>query len=194
MVKSQHNSCSDEELMILLTKGNTTAFDCLYERYASKLYFYFLRMLDKNPRQAEDALQDLFLKVVTSSGSFDTQKKFKTWLYCIAHNICKNHYRHQAVVAEYFLQKTDENTIEPYLSDQLLAKIDANLFREQLTLALDKLPAQKREAFLLRYQEDYTIAEIAHIQNCPEGSVKSRLYYALRLLEAELLLFKPVND
>jgi len=72
-------------------------------------------------------------------------------------------------------------------------KIDGAEFRKILNEALDELSPEKKEAFILKYQEDKSIADIAFIQNCPEGSVKSRLHYTLKTLEEKLKLFNPAN-
>jgi RNA polymerase sigma factor (sigma-70 family) len=74
----------------------------------------------------------------------------------------------------------------------LAAKIDAGEFRKMLDEVLDELPIEKKEAFILRYQEEKSIADIGFIQNCPEGSVKSRLHYTLKILEDRLGVFNPV--
>lgn len=195
MGKNKHKVKSDEELMVLICQGETSAFDILYDRYAQKLLYYFIRMLSKDRSAAEDALQDLFLKVVANAKGFDPRRNLKTWLFSIAHNICKNYYRHQAVVTDYLENNAGETeSHEQALSNRIAHKMDAQQFRDHLSTALDKLSPAKREAFILRYQEEYSIAEIAVIQNCAEGSVKSRIHYALRTLENELHVFKPVND
>ncbi len=71
-------------------------------------------------------------------------------------------------------------------------RLDGAQFRSMLDEALNELPPAKREAFILKYQEGKSIAEIAFIQGCPEGSVKSRLHYTLKVLEEQLKIFNPV--
>lgn len=89
---------NDEELMVLLTQGEVEAFDELYRRYADRLMYYFTRMFNYNKADAEDALHDLFLKLVQNPQRFDAGRSFKTWIFSIASNQCKNYYRHQEVV------------------------------------------------------------------------------------------------
>ena len=154
---------------------------------------YFVRMLNSNVALAEDALQDLFVKLVEKPGQFDRSRSFKTWIFSVAHNTCKNYYRHQNVVKESseFLQNEDPLQQENFY--RVAARVDAALFRQLLFEMLDTLPPLKKECFLLRYQEDHTIAEIAQIQQCAEGSVKSRLHYTLKFLEEKLKMFNPVR-
>lgn len=179
--------------MRLICTGEVEAFDELYFRYSKRLMVYFVRMLNYNKALAEDALQDLFLKIAEAPQKFDTTRSFKTWIFSVASNCCKNYYRHQEVVKnnhENLEQQTELVQEESFLA--LAAKIDARQFRLILEDALNELPLEKKESFLLKYQEDKSIREIAEIQNCAEGSVKSRLHYTLKILEDKLKVFNPI--
>lgn len=185
---------SDEELMFCLSKGEVLAFDELYFRYSKRLLGYFIRMLNFDKDLAEDALQDLFLKIAESPEKFDSSRSFKTWVFSVASNSCKNYYRHKKIVSEC---NEEIKYINGNVSDSAFllsaSKMDAVLFRQMLEEVLNDLSAEKKEAFILKYQEDKTIAEIALIQACPEGSVKSRLHYTIKVLEEKLKIFKPIN-
>lgn len=192
-LKNRFSIYSDEELMCYLSQGEVQAFDELYGRYSRRLLLYFVRMLNFDRGLAEDALQDLFLKVAEHPEKFDRSRSFKTWIFSVASNTCKNYYRHKKVV-----EKSHEALI--YLNtnpgessfSKVAGKLDDGEFRRTLEEVLDELSPEKKEAFLLKYQEDKSIAEIAFIQNCPPGSVKSRLHYTIRLLEERLAEFNPV--
>ena len=181
--------------MLYVSRGEEMAFEELYLRYSKRLMVYFSRMLNFNRVLAEDALQDLFMKIAEHPDKFDRNRSFKTWIFSVASNTCKNYYRHKQVITKTkedlnFLKETqDENSFV-----KLASKMDAQKFRQTLELLLNELPLEKKEAFILKYQEERSIEEIAFIQNCPEGSVKSRLHYTLKVLEEKLKLFKPVND
>lgn len=185
---------SDEELMHLLSNGEIMAFDEIYVRYSKRLLGYYIRMLNFDKALAEDALQDLFLKIAEAPEKFDRSRSFKTWIFSIASNYCKNYYRHKMIVSEstkeleYTHGMADENSFMKTAS-----KMDAVLFRKMLHDVLNELAPEKKEVFILKYQEGKTISEIAFIQDCPEGSVKSRLHYTLKILEEKLKIFKPVN-
>jgi len=191
--KDRFSIYSDEELMFYLSSGEVLAFDELYARYSRRLMIYFTRMLNFDKDLAEDALQDLFLKIAEHPEKFDRSRSFKTWIFSVASNTCKNFYRHKQVVIQsqeeifYLDTKVSESSFL-----KLANKLDAVEFRKMLEEILDELPPEKKEAFILKYQEEKTIAEIAFIQNCPEGSVKSRLHYTLKILEEKLHLFNPV--
>lgn len=192
--KSRFSVLSDEELMLHLRSGEVLAFDEIYYRYSKQLLGYFIRMLNFDKGLAEDALQHLFLKIAEYPEKFDASRSFKTWIFSIASNSCKNFYRHQKVVFE---SKEELSYLgEKANNDEFLkaaSRMDAIEFRKILDEALNELSPEKKEAFILKYQEDKTIADIAFIQNCPEGSVKSRLHYTLKTLEEKLKIFNPSN-
>jgi RNA polymerase sigma-70 factor, ECF subfamily len=184
---------SDEELMFYLSSGEVLAFDELYGRYSKRLMLYFSRMFNFNKSLAEDALQDLFLKIAEHPEKFDSSRSFKTWIFSVASNTCKNFYRHKKVVLQsqeelYYLDSKVNET--SFL--RLANKLDGIEFRKMLEDTLNEVAPEKKEAFILKYQEEKTIAEIASIQGCPEGSVKSRLHYTLKILEEKLYVFNPV--
>jgi RNA polymerase sigma-70 factor (ECF subfamily) len=185
---------SDEVLMDFIMKGEVRAFDELYARYSKRLLVYFTRMLNFDKTIAEDALQDLFLKIAEVPERFDKSRSFKTWIFSIASNQCKNYYRHQKIVSE---SAEEIKYMNEHTNDQAFlkaaSKMDAVLFRTMLDEVLNSIAVEKKEAFILKYQEEKTIAEIAWIQDCPEGSVKSRLHYTLKILEEKLHLFKPTH-
>jgi RNA polymerase sigma-70 factor, ECF subfamily len=186
--KGRFSIYSDEELMCFLCQGEVLAFDELYYRYSKRLYGYFLRMLNSDTDLAEDALQDLFLKIAECPQKFDRSRSFKTWVFSVASNHCKNFYRHRKVV----LQSKNEIGYLLGTSTEPSHRIENTEFRQALDEVLNELPPEKKEAFILKYQEEKSIAEIAFIQECPEGSVKSRLHYTLKLLEEKLKIFNPV--
>jgi RNA polymerase sigma-70 factor, ECF subfamily len=185
--------CCDEELMSMVRAGEVAAFDEIYLRYSKRLLAYFTRMLNFNKNLAEDALQDLFLKIAERPELFDTKRSFRTWIFSSASNSCKNYYRHLKVVKESAAELYDDQPETDGDFVKLASAIDAKAFMVTLDKTLNELPMEKKEAFILKYQEHKTISEIALIQDCPEGSVKSRLHYAVKFLENRLRIYNPIN-
>jgi RNA polymerase sigma-70 factor, ECF subfamily len=183
---------TDEELMHFIINGEEFAFNELYKRYAKKLLGYFTRMLNYDRTMAEDALQDVFLKIAEDPTKFDRSRSFKTWIFTIASNQCKNFYRHQSVVNQkkeeivYLNSTMNENDIT-----KIISKLDGVQFHQVLETILNDLPVEKKEVFILKYQEEKTNEEIAEIQECSIGTVKSRLHYTLKTLEEKLFQFNP---
>lgn len=180
--------------MFFIGRGEVQAFDELYNRYSKNLLLYFRRMLNFDKELAEDALQDVFLKIAASPEKFDRSRSFKTWIFSVASNSCKNYYRHQKVVNE---STKELKYIDGQVNDDgfvaMASKMDTKQFRKMLDETLNEISPEKKEAFILKYQEEKSISEIAAIQNCPEGSVKSRLHYTVKLLEEKLKIFDPKN-
>src|ERR1700745_1377189 len=108
------SALSDEELMLHICNGEELAFDVIYHRYSKRLMGYYVRMLNFDRNLAEDALQDLFLKIAEAPEKFDGSRSFKTWIFSVASNSCKNFYRHQKVVMDSkeeleYLENSSEN-------------------------------------------------------------------------------------
>lgn len=182
--RSSFKDASDEALMAALQKGRQQALAELYLRYNEKLRYYFFRMTGRDAERARDLCQDLFVKVADHVHRFRSTGVFRTWLYSMAHNMCKNHYRHQQVVDAALRDLRWDAQAPP--DPNLLAQLDESAFRECLDRTLAQLDADRRGAFLLRHREGLSLREIAAIQDCPLGTVKSRLHYAHRFLARQL--------
>ena len=174
---------TDEALMREIVKGKATAFAVLYDRYGPRMYRYFYRMLWQDAAKAEDFNQELFLKIIEKPQLFDTRRNFSTWIYTLAANLCKNEYRRK---------KTSD--LEPGIGElwkeNFSETLDRELFAQHLREAIAQLSAAHRECFVLRYQEERSVAEIAEIIGCPQGTVKSRLYYALQQVSSLMEMWK----
>ena len=177
----------DEELMRSIAGGSAAAFDELYHRYAQKMFSYFFRMLWKNKELAEDQTQELFLKLISHGGSFEQGRAVSTWMYSIAHNMCKNEYRKEEVKAKYKVMKKEPVSI----SDE--NNIDLRSFREAVNSCTNELEEEKRSLFILRFQEQLTVPDISRILNIPEGTVKSRLFYLLQEMKEKLRQFETLH-
>jgi RNA polymerase sigma-70 factor (ECF subfamily) len=175
---------TDESLMTLLQKGDEQAFNALYSRYGQRLYRYFYRMLGQDEEQASDFTQELFMKIIEQPEAFDAKRRFATWFYTVAANMVKNEYRRRGRKPK--LQPLPDEGLPQSNTEQLLAKLDAPIQRQSLELAVQKLSPKHRECFLLRYQEELSVQQISEIIGCPEGTVKSRLHYAMRTLGKQL--------
>lgn len=188
LFRRKFDTKSDEELMSLLTKGGQLAFDELYKRYSKPLLNFFCRMLNGDTKKAEDMLHDLFLKIIEKPASFDGNKKFNTWFYTLASNMIKNEYRSRQVRSEH-----EKHTLVN--SNQLVEfnneSYDKNLFNNRLELELDTLEIEMKTLFNLRFREEMNIKQIAEIMNCPEGTIKSRLFYLSKQLSKRLSIYKP---
>jgi len=188
LFKKNYSTKSDEELMSLLTQGGQSAFDELYRRYSKPLLNFFFRMMNNDREKAEDLLHDLFLKIIEKPDSFDGNKKFNTWFYTLASNMIKNEYRSRQIRSEHE-KHTLANSNE--LFELNSESFDKNLFNIRLETELNKLDVEMKTLFNLRFLEEMSIKQIAEIMNCPEGTVKSRLFYMTKQLSKKLAVYKP---
>lgn len=185
-------SFSDEKLMLTLSKGDKRAFDELYKRYSKPLKGYFMRMLWKNESKSEDFVHDLFVKIIHNPESFDANRSFKTWLYSVACNMCKNEYKKQEV------RKGTSTGIDQFfsISDKgvdVLNEVQMSHFGSQFEKCMDELKSEHQEVFSLRHMDGLSIKEIAEVLEINEGTVKSRLFYATKQLADKLKEFNTVN-
>ena len=130
------------------------------------------------------------MKVIEKGAYFDPKQKFSTWLYAVAGNMCKNEYRRKERRPEQAMPDHLEVAMarEGFYLD---SETDQQLFREHLEKALEQLDYNHRQCFILRFQQELNIKEISEVLGCPEGTVKSRIYYTPRKLAEKLDYFHP---
>ena len=184
--RRKNKTQADSELMQLIVLGDQAAFGELYHRYKDRMYYYFYRMLGNSPEQANDFLQELFMKLIEKPESYNPKFAFATWLYSVANNMCKNEYRRREIRKEYQAAEALEPKID-YLNN---FSVEPEQLLEKIFATLDRLGEEHRSAFLLRYREGFSIKEVAEILELPEGTVKSRLFYAKKLLAEKLNYLK----
>jgi RNA polymerase sigma-70 factor (ECF subfamily) len=193
--KHKYKKLGDEKLMQCIQRGNASAFDELYDRYGRRLLFYFFRELGGDEDKAQDFLQELFLKIVEKPDLFCTEKKFSTWIFTVAYNMCKNEYRRLGVRSVIDGSADMDEMSQDFGSDyhQVERNMDQKTFQSALMAELEKFDDGHRSAFLLRYQENLSIKEIGEILSCSEGTVKSRLFYTTQKLATKLKAFNLFN-
>ncbi len=182
MLFKNYKKKTDEQLMILVQKGDHHAFSSLYNRYADRLNAFFFRMLWSDSRMAEDYVHDLFSKIIERPQLFKPGNVVKPWLFQIASNMCKNGYRKRSFEVEYLKQLQVTGIAESVIEQ----KLDNEIITDQIRFSLEKLEEDRRTMFLLRYQQDLTIEEIAEIFEIPKGTVKSRLFHIKKFVERSI--------
>ena len=190
LFKPKYNSLTDEELMKALSKGDQRAFDELYKRFYAQLLGYFKNMLWGDREKAEDMVHDIFAKIIKNPDYFDTNRSFRTWLFSVASNMCKNEYKKQSV------RKNTSTGVEYYRSisssTNVLAEVQDIQFQQAFEENLAKMDEKHREVFALRHLEGLSMKEIAEVMEINEGTVKSRLFYATKFLAEKLKVYNPV--
>lgn len=150
------------------------------------MYYYFYRMLGNSTEQANDFLQELFMKLIEKPESYHLNYSFQTWLFSVANNMCKNEYRRREVRKEYQTLEALQPRLD-YIND---SSVEPEQLLEKIFQTLNQLGEEHRSAFLLRYREGFSIKEVAEILELPEGTVKSRLFNAKKMLAEKLEYLK----
>jgi RNA polymerase sigma-70 factor (ECF subfamily) len=163
-------------LVARILGGEPHLYGTLVERYQRRLWWSCLRMLG-DPDEADDVVQDSFVRAWERLADFDPDRRFYTWLFTIARNRCLNALRRRRTWGFLSLSSGED---PPALAARERASEraeDAELGRA-LGECLEGLPDDQREAFELRHGEGFRYAEIAAVLEVPEGTVMSRLHRA----------------
>jgi RNA polymerase sigma-70 factor, ECF subfamily len=171
---------SDAELVIAARQGDLDAFAALVERYRSPALRFAYGIAGN---EAEDAVQDAFVKAYRNLGGFRSDSAFRPWLFTIVANEARNRRRSSSRRRKLELQVRDQpQPVGPVVED-VAARHDQ---RQQLLDLAASLPDRYREVVALRYFAGLSEIETANVLSCPLGTAKSRLSRALGLLRARL--------
>ena len=146
-------------------------------------------MLGSSEAKAQDFLHDIFLKIIEKPYLFDQSQKFKTWIFQIAYNKCKNEYR-KINVRGRPQSKAEINEIYFSRGENPEEKINYKILIELIYEVLAEFNDKHYNTFILRYQHDLSLNEIAEISDCPAGTVKSRLFSVTKKLAEKLKDYK----
>ncbi len=186
------DEATDEALMLAYVAGDAAAFDTLYARHRGGLYRYALRHL-RNASHADEIFQDVWMNVIRVRATYVPTAKFATWLYTLAHNRIVDHWRASARATIISIDDDGESAprdeidaIAGVRTDEPEARAASMQIGARVMAALELLPSEQRDAFLLQYEGGHSLAEIAAITGVGDETVKSRLRYASAKLRAML--------
>lgn len=185
--------------MLRYQRGDRTAFSELVARHETPLYNFVLRHT-RSPAAAEDVTQEAFLRVVQRAADFKHEARFTTWLYTIARNLCIDQgrkaklRRHPSLDAP-SASGSGEHALSETVADaapggDVLRAAEWTQMRRSIVTAVEALPEDQREVFLLREVACLPFKEIAEVTSASENTVKSRMRYALERLRAALSEFE----
>jgi len=179
---------SDEEIAALIQAGDIDFFEVLICRYKEKMMRYARKFLSDG-EDINDIIQEIFIKVYANIQSFDTKRKFSSWLYRIAHNELVN-----------TLKKRKKNTLplfelDTFLphslrDDSLRQNLDRRDIQEMINKCLDQLELKYREPIILYYLENLSYKEIAEIMRVPISTVGIRIKRAKKIMKS---IFKKLE-
>ncbi len=175
-----------DQLLLTQFKDPTTrerAFTHIIKKYQEKLYWHIRRMVVEH-EDANDVLQNLFIKVWNSLENFREDSQLYTWLYRIATNECLTFLEQQKKRSTISLSDTEAG-----LSNQIKAdkNFDANKLEWKLQLAIQQLPEKQRVVFNFRYYDEMPYEEMSRILETSEGALKASYHHAVKKIEDFIL-------
>jgi RNA polymerase sigma-70 factor (ECF subfamily) len=168
---------NDLELVELFQKGNETSFNELVKRYQEKIYWIARRFVNDHD-QADDIVQEVFVKVYRALKNFRGESSVYTWLYRITINVALNALRKQRIrdfvrIDEFFETAEDENE-QP---DAIFEKDEQQKLIEE---AIARLPEKQKAVFILRYHEELSYEEISLVLKTSVGGLKANYFHAVK--------------
>jgi len=175
----------DKELLYLYRDPVTkeSAFTAILKKYQEKLYWHIRRMVVDHD-DANDVLQNMFIKVWKGLENFREDSQLYTWLYRIATNECLTFLEQQKKRSS-----TSLSDLENGLENKLKAdtNFDANRLEWKLQLAIQKLPEKQRVVFNLRYYDEMPYEEMSRVLETSEGALKASYHHAAKKIEEFIL-------
>ncbi|AWB46095.1 RNA polymerase sigma factor SigW [Paenibacillus sp. CAA11] len=180
----------DTRLVKLARKGNQEAFAELVELYKDKLYHLAYRMLN-NRHEAEDVVQETFLRVHKNWMRYDENQKFSTWIYRIATNLSIDRLRKRKPSYSLDAELNDQEGTDGYAlipGDERTPESEYMLSETQQSIhqAIDSLPAKYKSVMILRYLQEMSLQEIGDTLGMPVTTVKTRVHRGREFLRKKL--------
>jgi RNA polymerase sigma-70 factor (ECF subfamily) len=174
-----HTETSDETLAVRAEQGDQEAISVLVRRHSPGLYG-FIQRYHPDRDDADDLLQETWIKALANLDRFDPNKRLSTWLFQIALNLCRDRARRNQVRSRF---RSDVQEIQ---QGKTTVTVEEKVDARKVVQAIEALPVQQKEALLLRYYQGFSEGETSEILGCPKGTVKSRLHQAVEALRSEL--------
>ena len=169
---------SDHLLMLAVRDGNLDKLGLLFEKYHRQLYNFFRKQV-ADPLLCEDFVQEVFLRMLKYRHTYRGESKFTTWMYSIAHNARIDYFR-KAKNRQDFSGEI-EQLVSTHPNPEELSERSSR--HEVLYRALHSLSADKREVLILSRFQNLKYEEISQILGCAVGTVKARVFHAMRDLK-----------
>ncbi len=171
--ENQKKKLSDEELIeLILSQGRQEYFEEVYDRYAIKIYQKCLSFT-KDESEAKDVAHDVILKVYLNLSKFGKRSKFSTWVYSITYNYCVDYQakkKRQLSLKEEMNRETEVQQFDSPSDEDLL-----NISIDTLNVLLEKLTPAEKSILLMKYQDGFSIKDIAQLTGSGESAVKMKL-------------------
>ena len=192
----KYQDLSDNELVVLVREKNPEKYEEIIKRYQGKLFAY-LRRLVGNQEEAEDLLQDVFIKAYINLHSYDCSRKFSSWIYRISHNEAVNYLKRKSLKKLVYWE--DINSTKDKLkscstekgADKVWERKETN---REVNEAIGRLPIKYKQVLLLRYFSDNSYEEIGEILDKPVNTVGTLINRAKKKLQEEVNNFRKTEN
>lgn len=172
----------DDQELVKQSLENVDYFGCIYERYESRLLAYIKRISYAGDAEAEDILQESFIKIWKNLNEFDHKLKLSSWLYRIVHNTTVSYFRGKSSFGkDNVIQLDDHIMLE--LRDELELDLDVETIHHFTNKVLNKMPEKYRQYLILRFFEKLSYDEISDVLKVPEGTVATRINRAKKIFK-----------
>lgn len=170
--QSKRNSLSDEEVIVEYLKSqNPYYFDLLYNRYSAKIFGKCLTLL-RDEFKAQDATQDIMMKILLNLNKFSGNSKFSTWVYSITYNFCIDSIRKSKKDKSILMDDVSMlSDVEDEVSDKFLLEVKL----ERLKKILEMINVEDKSILLMKYMDGLSIKDIASIKDKSESAIKMKI-------------------
>jgi len=175
----------DTELLLQFRNPETKerAFTAIIRKYQEKLYWHIRRMVVEH-EDANDVLQNVFIRVWNGLENFREDSQLYTWLYRIATNECLSYLEQQKRKSALPLDETESGLSNKVIADKYF---DPNKLEWKLQLAIQQLPEKQRIVFTLRYYDEMPYEEMSRVLDTSEGALKASYHHAVKKIEDYIL-------
>lgn len=175
----------EKHIIAAILEGELAGFRILVQRYHKPIYNMVLRATQK-VMTAEDLTQEAFTRAYAKLHTFKKNKRFFPWLYTIAVNLCRDHFRRKGIRHDFFAQEPENGQWQDPNADDCSRKPDCVLEVKQIEEALNQMPMRYSEPMLLFYREGFSLKEISDILKISVAAVKVRIYRGRNLLNVQI--------
>ena len=170
--ESERKTLTDQELITqYLETRNNYFFEILYERYSSKIFGKALTIL-KEESLAQDATQDIMMKILLNLSKFGGKSKFSTWVYSITYNFCIDFVRKRKKdKSQYYEDVSEFEDVVDEIDDKEILEVRL----ERLKLIMEKIPADDKSILMMKYLDGMSIKEIGETINKTESAIKMKI-------------------
>lgn len=194
LLQENYQEKTDEDL-VSKTLENKENYRYLMQRYEGKLKRYIIRISGVRQEDAEDILQEVFIKTYRKLNDFDRNLKFSSWIYRIAHNETITHFRKTSRKPKTFDLEVNEIALNTLRADlDIESDLDKKNLGENMAKLINNLDNKYKEALILRYMEDKNYEEISDILKKPIGTVATLLKRAKEQFKKELIKNQSIKE